>query len=131
MSRLLSVTLAIYFLSASAVARQSTGQLSIPSQSTRGESQQVQPGQFLLRYPKVIPDLSFPPQFARIPLSSDIGKEIEEPEFKVINGAVYISIIESYLYIPMAGGGASGCLTLDLPEVNQITIDSIPSIRRR
>ena len=119
MRRLLFVTLSVYFLSASAFAQQSNAHLTIPSpsQSTPSESQDFQTGQFRLRPPKIIPDLPYPPQFVQIPMPIDISvlKNIKEPEFKVINGAVYISILDQAIFIPMVGGGASGCLILDPP----------------
>ena len=36
--------------------------------------------------------------------------------FVIVDGAVYISMPVSGVLVPMSGGGASGCFTLDLPQ---------------
>jgi hypothetical protein len=40
---------------------------------------------------------------------------VTEPKFIIKDGAVYFSVFDNVL-VPLAGGGASGCFSLDLPE---------------
>jgi hypothetical protein len=135
MPRSLFVALLISFLSVSASAQQSNSQLAIPSPSPfrQSEYSDFNPGHFLLRPPRIIPDLSYPPQFVQLPLPSYTGTliNIKEPQFRVINGTVYISILDQSIYFPMAGGGASGCLTLDPPRLHMTTIKPIRTVERK
>lgn len=49
-----------------------------------------------------------------VPLSGESTKQ--ESPFVVLNGAVYTRALGARLLIPMPGGGASGCFSLNLPQ---------------
>ena len=50
-----------------------------------------------------------------LPASSTKSDGIKSP-FVVQNGAVYATILNGRYLIPIPGGGASGCFSLDLPQ---------------
>lgn len=116
MRRLLFVTMSTVLLSSSVLAQQRDGgpALQLPSQSAKSKTNEVRWGEFFIRSPKIIRDFSYRPHSVLIPFNGfdDAMKEIKEPEFKLINGRVYISILGGAAYLPMVGGGASGCFTL-------------------
>ncbi len=49
---------------------------------------------------------------------SIFNSQLTKPEnpFQIINGAVYIKLLDGLSTIPMSGGGASGCFDADLAE---------------
>ena len=116
MRRLLFVTMSTVILSSSVLAQQRDGgpALQLPSQSAKSKANEERWGEFLIRPPKIIRDFSYRPRSVLIPFDgfNDAMKEMKEPEFKLINGKVYISILGGAAYLPMVGGGASGCFTL-------------------
>lgn len=115
MKRLSLAGLVLCFLCAGAFAQQGNTNIKLPSLGEKpNSSHDFQPGQLLLRSPKVLPDLSFLSRSLTIPRVQ--VRETQQPQFKFINGAVYISLsADRAMYMPISGGGASGCLTFDLP----------------
>jgi hypothetical protein len=65
---------------------------------------------------------------------------ISGSRFAVINGAVYLGMPASNVFVPMVGGGASGCFSLDLTqrierlrnfiETDSFKTGSAPAIRQ-
>ncbi len=51
----------------------------------------------------------------RFPAGQSTKSDVIDSPFVVQNGAVYMTVNGKYL-IPMPGGGASGCFSLDLPQ---------------
>ena len=109
MTRLLLVALSILFLWTAVFAQQGNTNIKLPTWGKEANSpHHFQPDQVLLRSLRIVPDrtlLSRPFTIAEV--------QVKEPEFKFINGAIYISLlsgVDQAIYLPLPGGGASGCL---------------------
>lgn len=52
----------------------------------------------------------------------------QDGPFVVLNGAVYMPVLGARFLIPLAGGGASGCFSLDLPKRITILEEFVPNL---
>lgn len=72
------------------------------------------------RLPLTPPDFAFGQSLTRNQTLLPAGKSAKSDAlnnlFVVQNGAVYMTVMNGKYLIPMPGGGASGCFSLDLPQ---------------
>ena len=69
-------------------------------------------------------------QFRNPTNSSEDPRTNPESPFVVVNGAVYVRLPAGFL-MPMSGGGASGCFSVDLPQRIKSLDEYVPRLNPR
>jgi hypothetical protein len=127
MTRLIAGLILIVFNCAVILAQQTDKQSERPTTPVPVGVPASDPQPKVVTFQLSAPDFTFGQSQPTLIRSSDQSTKQVGP-FVVMNGAVYMSLLGGQFLVPMSGGGASGCFSLDLPQRITTIKEFIPKI---